>query len=56
MGFIYSNSILIILASLAKGIKDGFLKKRIQWEEDPNWFLLLLTLGDNNLISIIFAR
>lgn len=56
MGFIYSNSILTISASSAKGVKDGFLKKRIRREEDPDWFLLPLTSGDDNSTSTIFAR
>ena len=56
MGFIYSNAILTISASSAKGVKDGFLKKRIRREEDAQWFSLPFYSSDDNSTSTISAR
>ena len=56
MGFIYSNAILTISASSAKGVKDGFLKKRIWRKQDPEWFLLPFASGDDGSTSTIYAR
>ena len=55
MNFIYSNAILTISASSAKGVKDGFLKKRIR-QEDSQWFLLPFSSGDSISTNTIFAR
>ncbi|KAL5354459.1 hypothetical protein ACLOAV_000548 [Pseudogymnoascus australis] len=56
MGFTYSNAILTISASSAKCVKDGFLKKRIRREEDPQWFLLPFYSGGDHSRGTISAR
>ncbi|KAH8591349.1 heterokaryon incompatibility protein-domain-containing protein [Bisporella sp. PMI_857] len=56
MWSIYSNAIFTIAASSAKVVKNGFLEKRIRREEDPQWFLLPFSSGDDNSISTISAR